>query len=544
MALWRTRVARKGEWELEMNSVKLARHTIRQLIELGISDFVLSPGSRNAPLSTALYEAEERGLIDLHVRIDERSAAFFALGIAKATQRYVPVICTSGTALANYFPAVLEAHHSNLKLLILSADRPARLRNTGANQTTNQKDIFFDFVRHSIDSASPLDIKKFFNESGPLHINVQFDEPLLDTETHDWLSGLHISEPIQVKPHPQELTLRTDRNVLIVGHDRAGFSVAEIVDFASAINAPLIAEDPLSFRSAIAHAPIILAAPHVREKLQPETVIVFGRTTLSRALNSYIATAQNQIVIDPRLESIDTERNADEKFLSIPQLIPESKGNLTRFEAWHSEWQRYEALAAKSLSELPEWCEAHVAQSLAEELHKDSALFIASSRPIRDIESFATPRDGITTYANRGLAGIDGNISTAMGIATQHEKTFAVIGDLAFLHDISALANPEAVNLCIVVIDNNGGGIFSTLPQRGVPGFEKIFGTPHHLDIAKIASSFGVASTVIKSLSDLRHEIAHYSSGIRVIVASMPGREINADNLAAVNKKYMELVVL
>ena len=113
-----------------MNSTKLARHTLRELIELGISDFVLSPGSRNAPLSIALHEAHERGLIDLHVRIDERSAAFFALGIAKATNKYVPVICTSGTALANYYPAVLEAHHSDLKLLILSADRPARLRNT------------------------------------------------------------------------------------------------------------------------------------------------------------------------------------------------------------------------------------------------------------------------------------------------------------------------------------------------------------------------------------------------------------------------------
>ena len=165
-----------------MNSTKLARHTLRELIELGISDFVLSPGSRNAPLSIALHEAHERGLIDLHVRIDERSAAFFALGIAKATNKYVPVICTSGTALANYYPAVLEAHHSDLKLLILSADRPARLRNTGSNQTTIQKDLFFDFVRHSIDTSTPLDFKKYFNGTGPLHINLQFDEPLLEVK--------------------------------------------------------------------------------------------------------------------------------------------------------------------------------------------------------------------------------------------------------------------------------------------------------------------------------------------------------------------------
>ena len=523
-----------------MNSTKLARHTLRELIELGISDFVLSPGSRNAPLSIALHEAHERGLIDLHVRIDERSAAFFALGIAKATNKYVPVICTSGTALANYYPAVLEAHHSDLKLLILSADRPARLRNTGSNQTTIQKDLFFDFVRHSIDTATPLDIKKYFNGTGPLHINLQFDEPLLATDSHDWLSGIHVSEPMPNILPSEHLEITTDRNIVIVGHDRAGLSPQEVIDFAASLNAPLIAEDPLSFKDCIAHAPIILSSSDVRDKLQAELVIVIGRTTLSRPINAYISGAKKQVVIDPRMQEIDTERSADQKFFSLPSL----KLTNTPSQSWLNDWAAYEVIAAKSLSEIPEWSEPNVARAIAEALPHDSALFISSSRPIRDFESFALPRSGITTYANRGLAGIDGNISTAMGIATHHQQTYAVIGDLGFLHDVSALSNMENVNLLIIVIDNNGGGIFSTLPQRGVNGFEKIFGTPHNLDIAKIATSYGISSTVIKSSSDLRHEISHHSNGIRIVVAKMPNRESNADSIAAVYKKYAELVAL
>ena len=160
-------------------STALARHTVRQLIELGVEDVVLSPGSRNAPLSIAFYQAQQKGFINLHVRIDERGAAFFALGIAKASGKYVPVVCTSGTAVANYLPAVLEAHHSDINLLLLTADRPARLRKTGSNQTTNQNGIFGEFVRESLDTAAPVDLTRFLSNSGPVHINLQFDEPLL-----------------------------------------------------------------------------------------------------------------------------------------------------------------------------------------------------------------------------------------------------------------------------------------------------------------------------------------------------------------------------
>ncbi len=521
-------------------STALARHTVRQLIELGVEDVVLSPGSRNAPLSIAFYQAQQKGLINLHVRIDERGAAFFALGIAKASGKYVPVVCTSGTAVANYLPAVLEAHHSDLNLLLLTADRPARLRKTGSNQTTNQNGIFGEFVRESLDTAAPVDLTRFLSNSGPVHINLQFDEPLLPEDANDWLSGIHPTPIVQGEKVPGEISISTTKNVVIVGHDRAGFSVDEIEDLADDLGAPIVAEDPLVFENAIAHAPIVLSDERVRRELAAELVVVIGRTTLSRSINAYIQGSNRVMVIDPRLEKIDTARTADETH----HMIPNVKKQIDTDSLWHDAWHKYEEIAAAALSVLPDWSEAEVAAVVAEELENDAALFISSSRPIRDLESFAVPRTGIETYANRGLAGIDGNISTAMGIATKHDESYAVIGDLAFLHDISALANPITDTLTIIVVDNDGGGIFSTLPQRGVDGFETIFGTPHGQDIAKIVKGFGVSVEEVRDAKELHIALQRIHPQLHVIVAKMPDREKNADVIFEVIKKYKELVLL
>ena len=196
------------------NSTALARSIIKQLIELGIKDVVLSPGSRNAPLSIALYEASEKGLINLHVRIDERGAAFFALGISKASSRYVPVVCTSGTAVANYYPALLEAHHSDINLLLLTADRPARLRRTGSNQTTDQSNIFGAFVRASFDTDKDLDLSTALSGSGPVHVNLQFDEPLLDKDNSDWLSGIKVKTQEMGKAEVVEINIESKKKAL------------------------------------------------------------------------------------------------------------------------------------------------------------------------------------------------------------------------------------------------------------------------------------------------------------------------------------------
>ena len=211
-----------------MNSAtNLAHSIIRQLIECGVSDFVLSPGSRNAPLAIALQEAAAKDLIEIHVKVDERGAAFFALGLAKAANNYVAVICTSGTAAANFHPAALEAFHSQSKLLIITADRPEKLRKTGANQTTNQVNLYQSIPTHDV--AANIEIAHLL-KSGPVHLNPQFAEPLISEDKVDWLSGLHVTALIdQVET---VATLEVDEGVLVIGHDRGGFSVGEVMAFA------------------------------------------------------------------------------------------------------------------------------------------------------------------------------------------------------------------------------------------------------------------------------------------------------------------------
>ncbi|MSO42831.1 MAG: 2-succinyl-5-enolpyruvyl-6-hydroxy-3-cyclohexene-1-carboxylic-acid synthase [Candidatus Planktophila sp.] len=517
-------------------STSLARVIVRQIIEAGITDVVISPGSRNAPLSLAFNAAAARGLITIHIRIDERTAAFFALGLVKSTGRAVPVVCTSGTAVANYHPAVLEANHTNAALLVLTADRPAMLRRTGANQTTEQARIFGKAVRYFADIDGPvfpmelpLDSLRF----GPVHLNLQFDEPLLPDDSTQWLDEIKLA-PITFKARKKTaaLKLQANRGVLVIGHDRGGLSVEAVTKFAKKLNWPIIAEDPLSFPDAIAHASIFLTSPAVRSVLAAQVAIVIGRTTLSRSVNALIGLAPVTYVIDPRIATVDGDRAADKRFTEVPTL-----DCVMASDDWIAQWRKYSQRCAKLITEIAGWNEASIAKEIAAAIPDGSALFVSSSRPIRDLEGFATPRSGITTYANRGLAGIDGNISTALGVASGHVQTFAVLGDLAFLHDITGLITHEDINCRFIVINNDGGGIFSTLPQRGVEGFETVFGTPHGLDLATIALSFGIPASTITTIAQLKKVFSAPVKGISVVVAKVQSREANADTLKAIYEK-------
>jgi 2-succinyl-5-enolpyruvyl-6-hydroxy-3-cyclohexene-1-carboxylate synthase len=359
----------------------LARVIVRQIIEAGISDAVLSPGSRNAPLSIAFYQAEKRGLIKLHVKIDERGAAFFALGLAKASGLPVPVICTSGTAVANYHPAVLEASHTNSPLLVLTADRPARLRKTGANQTTEQARIFGKAVRYFADisgSAYPMELPFNSLQSGPVHLNIQFDEPLVGDADENWLDNITIRAPrVFDRKTPGTFYTKSTRGLLVIGHDRAGLSQESVEDFAAELGWPVIAEDPLSHKDAIAHASIFLTSTKIRSEINPDTVVVIGRTTLSRSLNALIASARKTIVIDPRMATVDQDRRADQKFTALPKLeVP------TVDTDWIATWKKLGERATKVVAELSTWSEEVCARDLAAALPAESSLFVASSRPI------------------------------------------------------------------------------------------------------------------------------------------------------------------
>jgi 2-succinyl-5-enolpyruvyl-6-hydroxy-3-cyclohexene-1-carboxylate synthase len=509
-------------------ATRLARVIVRQIIEAGITDAVISPGSRNAPLSLALVTAQDLGLIKLHIRIDERTAAFYALGLAKATNRPVPVICTSGTAVANYHPAVLEASHSNIPLFVITADRPAELRRTGANQTTEQARIFGKAVRYFSDVSGavyPLELPLNALNTGPVHLNLQFEEPLVGDADTTWLNDIKVNPPRKFdRKKAGTLASKSTRGLLVIGHDRGGLSESDVAKFADQLDWPIISEDPLTFPGANAHASLFLTSTTIAKDLAPDTVIVIGRTTLSRSINALIKLARATFVIDPRIATVDSDRMAEKKFTEIPEIY-----TATADPEWLAKWAKYSERTAKVVNEISTWSEPLIAREISENLPDGAALFISSSRPIRDIEAFGAARSGVKTFANRGLAGIDGNISTALGIATAHTRTFAVLGDLAFLHDITGLIYREDINLRIFVINNDGGGIFSTLPQRGTNGFEQVFGTPHGLDPAAIAQAMGVGAKRISTVDQLRDEIKKPVTGLSVVVCDVPNREANAD---------------
>lgn len=519
-------------------STQLARGIVRQVIEAGITDVVLSPGSRNAPISIALYSAEQVGLITLHIRIDERTAGFLALGIAKASKRPVALLCTSGTAVANYHPALLEAHHSQIPLLVITADRPAILRQTGANQTTLQVGIFGASVAFATDISAPdADLDSVISNlhQGSVHLNVQLGEPLLPDDESGWLERIKPGRWMKSdRPSSARLPLSHSHGVIVVGHDRAGLSVQEIEKFASGIGWPLIVEDPLSFSSAISHASLFLASQRIREMLRPEIAIVIGRTTLSRSINAFVKSAGQEFVIDSRIQTIDTERSATQIYLSLPEF----EKRFQQDSRWDLLWNSYSQQTSQLMARIPVWSEQSIARAIGEKLSIGTSFFVSSSRPIRDLEGFGSPRSGVETFANRGLAGIDGNISTALGIASQRESSVALLGDLSFLHDITGLIGQRgqaSINLRIVIVNNDGGGIFSTLPQNGVLGFEQIFGTPHGLDLAAISAAFGVDTTTIMSIEQLNEVLVRPIIGLSVVIANVPSRDENARFLRELN---------
>jgi 2-succinyl-5-enolpyruvyl-6-hydroxy-3-cyclohexene-1-carboxylate synthase len=530
-------VARSPHEDLGANrmnqATQLAQVIVRQIIEAGVKDVVISPGSRNAPLSIAFYQASKKGLISLHVRIDERTAAFFALGIAKASGLPVPIICTSGTAVANYHPAVLEASHTNQPLLVLTADRPAALRRTGANQTTEQARIFGKAVRYFADisgSAYPMELPFNSLQTGPVHLNIQFEEPLISEPDESWLDNLKVIPPkVFDRKTPGTFYTKSTRGVLVIGHDRGGLSADSVKNFANELGWPVIAEDPLTFANAISHASIFLTNSAIAKDLAPDTVVVIGRTTLSRSINSFIKMARKEIVIDPRTATVDTDRMAAQKFTQLPIVQVQ-----TPDAEYAEKWNKYSLRAMKMVSDISTWSEPLIAREIAAYVPSGTSLFISSSRPIRDLEGFAVAREGLETFANRGLAGIDGNISTALGIASQRKETIAVLGDLGFLHDLTGLIQKEQINLKIFVINNDGGGIFSTLSQRGVEGFEEVFGTPHGLDPAAIAKSMGIKSKTIDSQTQLKAELKEPVQGLSVVVIKAPDREVSADFLKGI----------
>jgi 2-succinyl-5-enolpyruvyl-6-hydroxy-3-cyclohexene-1-carboxylate synthase len=563
-----------------------------ELHRLGLRDACISPGSRSTPIVLALAR---HGGIRVHVHLDERSSAFFALGVARASDRPVALVCTSGTAVANWLPAVVEASMSGVPLLLLSADRPPALRGTGANQTIDQVGIFGGYVRWSLDAPLPApdpDAARTWRalaaeaveralgpQPGPVHLNLPFTEPLVPSAATVDLGP----EPppgrdpegtprgtLPGAPDPalvdelSGLVGSTERGLVLAGGLRStgepGGAPA-LTRLAETAAWPLIAEPTSGARTgpaALAAGAILLGAAGFTESHVPDLVIQFGSTPTTRAALAAVARARRLVVVtapgseaDPGHAAWMTVR-CDPAALAaalVERLTPRAES------PWRRVWSEADRLAVDTVAawmeELgDELFEGRVARDLAACLPEGATLFAGSSMPIRDLDSFMLPRTGLRVVGNRGASGIDGSVSTALGLAAGVEsasaggpgtRTFALIGDLAFLHDAGALiwGAGRGHDLVIVVINNDGGGIFDLLDQSLLPEHEVLFSTPHGIDIAALTVAAGAGHRLVVRSGDLVPAVRVAAGGVQVVEVRTDRRrnaELHRAVAAAVEK--------
>ena len=519
------------------NATRSARAIVQSCLDSGTEHVVIAPGSRNAPLSWAFAQAEKAGLIKIQVRIDERDAGFLALGISKVTGKPVPVVVTSGSAVANLLPAIVEAFHSAVPVIVLSADRPASARGKSAPQTINQFGIFGTFVKSQIDVAPDQtdlsEVSKVIdltitNRPGPVQVNVQFELPLLpDLENLDW----------QLKPPSLKSFSKTDlkqkqisvpaRGIFVVGDNADPESVREIDQISQDIGWPVIWEPTANahmLKNSISHGVVLLQAD-IAPKV--DAVVTFGTVGLSRVILGLLKSVPIHLAIHSATSGSDLPdpvSSAKEIFDCVPKL--ETKTDLE----WLSQWQvlDHKAASAVTTALTPDTLTGpSAAQLVWDQTGKDDQLFVAASWPVRHLEAYAAKRDGLHVFGNRGANGIDGLISTAIGVGIGTSKrTVLLMGDIAFLHDLGGLNLGEeqaAPNLTVVVLDNNGSGIFSQLEQGAdeyQEHYEKVFGTPHGKDLWVIAESLGIPAKQVTSKTELKFALQSFEKtpGIKVIV--------------------------
>ncbi|MCT2585638.1 2-succinyl-5-enolpyruvyl-6-hydroxy-3-cyclohexene-1-carboxylic-acid synthase [Actinophytocola gossypii] len=500
-----------------------------ELVRCGVEHVVVCPGSRNAPLSMALFEAARSGRVTLHVRVDERAAAFLALGLATGSARPVALTCTSGTAVANLHPAVLEASHARVPLLLLTADRPPELHGTGANQTVDQRALFgpaagaVEFPvaerrpgQQAVWRALVCRAVAHAEQGGPVQVNVPFREPLVPTfEPHwpdsldgrpdgrSWTTVAPAATPVSRVDFP--LPART---LMVLGSGsparaRAAAAVAAIAGW------PAVAEPPahaaaLSGGANVLRRGTLLLSADLPDTLRPDAVVVVGRPTLSRAIGR-VRTQAPTYVIDDAPAWTDPQHLAVQvrTWLDLDDMPHVADVDPDWLPAWrHADTNAHTAV--DKLLDEQEWPTGlHLAADVLATIPTGTNLFLGSSNPIRDVDLVAEPRSDVAVFANRGVAGIDGNTSTAAGIALATARpTYALIGDVTFLHDVNALLlGPQEPRPDLTVIVNNdaGGGIFSLLEQGAAEhqeSFERVFGTPHQADLAALCAGYGIPHTL------------------------------------------------
>jgi 2-succinyl-5-enolpyruvyl-6-hydroxy-3-cyclohexene-1-carboxylate synthase len=556
-----------------------------ELIRCGLREAVLSPGSRSAPLAIALWQRASEGALRLHVRIDERSAAFLALGLAKASHRPVAVVCTSGTAAASFHPAVIEADESGVPLLVLTADRPPELRGTGANQTIDQLKLYGGAVRWFCEAGVPearagmtgywrsLAGRAWAQASGeaggtpgPVHLNLPLRDPLVPDEPDgaesaaaaaqadvagaaDRTGGAPWPEPLvgrpggapwttfggPARPEPVDLPW-AQRGVVVCGD--GDYDAGPLLLLAEQAGWPVLAEPSSGARrgrSALRGYPYLLASAGFTAAHRPDVIISAGRPGLTRGQLALLrggaagppprhlviaqgpgrwadpARTATQVACAARLSALHRTEKLD---------FPES--------TWLESWRRADDAACRAADEIldsgGELSEPRLARDLAAVLPGGALLWAASSQPVRDLDQQMAPRAGLRVLASRGTSGIDGLVSAAAGAALAHQAAgggpaVALLGDLAFLHDSPGLVvgpGEPRPDLCLVVVNNDGGGIFSGLEQAAFEEpFERVFGTPHGAALEHYARGAGLPYALVERPEDLSEALA--GTGLRVL---------------------------
>ena len=525
---------------------------VDEWVRHGVRHAVIAPGSRSTPLAVALAR---RADLEAHVVLDERSAAFVALGVARATGRPAALLCTSGTAAVGFHAAVVEAGLSAVPMLVCTADRPPDLHGVGAPQAIHQVGLYGTSpvwatdvdpaawppsAWRSLGSRSALEALR-----GPVHLNLRFREPLLDDggdevararpgdrPWHQQLDASGEADPGDL----DRLAVEDRRRVLVVAgegcdraaaHEVAGGRWPVLADPLSGWRVPGVAT--VSAFDAIAR--------HAGDggDLAPDLVLHVGRPPASKALGQWLgAVDAMHVLVHPSGSWLDASRRADAAIRGRPHAVLRSLERVLPVpeEGWLARWRSAEAAAQRAITEVlrdhPEVTEPGVARDLVRHLPDGAALVVSSSMPVRDVEWFAEPRTGLEVHANRGANGIDGVTSTALGVALARSRrpTAVLLGDLAFLHDGGGLAGiaGRPCSLTIVVVDNHGGGIFSFLPQAAqLPAdrFEQLFGTPQPADLHGLAAAHGLPSVEVDAAADLAPAVTEATAkgGVRVLVA-------------------------
>ena len=516
---------------------KLTRYTanfIDELVISGLSDIVISPGSRSTPISVLCHA--HPGLKDW-ILIDERSAAYFALGLAKKTQKPVALVCTSGTAAANYYPAIVEAYQARVPLIVLTADRPHELRGVGAPQTIDQIHMFGSFVKESLEMALPEATEEMLyyvrsraaktirlskqENAGPVHLNFPFREPLMpDMDLNNlWGTGGEPYNPVfegkkrlssDALTKLKETMVNNEKGMIVCGPQDSKEQIASLITLSEKLQIPILT-DPLSQLRSGKHSKDNIVSCYdavfrdeaIRGQLKPDYIIRFGAMPISKSYRFFVEQHKDvlQYVVEHDKDIREPVNTRSIYLFTDSTALCEDLLDQLPFKqanSWITLWKQMEQDAQLLLTadDTAHLTEGEAVRIVCEEIPNQGNLFVSNSMPVRDLDTFLLPGlKEMTVFGNRGASGIDGIISSAAGIAAgSNEHVTLIIGDLSFYHDLNGLFSifKYKLSMTIVLINNNGGGIFSFLPQaKEANAFEALFGTPMDLDFEKVTEMYG-----------------------------------------------------